>query len=231
MQKNILVTGKPKSGKSTLLGKLIEAIEPKTGFVTKEIRENGERVAFEIETSKGEKGILCDSRVETPHKISRYFVNIPNLEEILPSVTSFNKNDLLYLDEIGQMQLLSDKFKEFVLAYLDAPNTCLATISYIYEDEFTKRLKERDDVIFVEISEEDREEKEIFISQLLYKIEKAKGYIANPERFTKKGSSIELRSKHGIRTLFLVEKGWECDCDFYKEYKICSHVIAVRELF
>lgn len=230
MRKNILVTGKPRSGKSTLLNKLIENVVQKAGFVTKEIRENGERIAFEIETHSGERKIFCDTRVETPYKVSRYFVSLPALEEMLSKVSSWQEGDLLYLDEIGQMQLLSEKFKEFVVTYLDAANTCIATISYIYEDEFTKRIKERDDVILVEISEEDREEKEAFLCQLLKKIEKARRYVAEPERFTQNGDTVELRSEHGTRALVHNGNKWKCSCDFFDEHQICSHVIATEEV-
>ena len=46
MQKNILITGKPKSGKSTILEKVIFGIPDKVGFITKEIRANGQRTGF-----------------------------------------------------------------------------------------------------------------------------------------------------------------------------------------
>ena len=39
----------PKSGKSTFLKKLISNFENKVGFVTNEIREDDEKIGFEIE--------------------------------------------------------------------------------------------------------------------------------------------------------------------------------------
>jgi nucleoside-triphosphatase THEP1 len=51
MRKNILITGMPRSGKSTLLKNIISRIEDKVGFITHEIRKNGERTGFEIETN------------------------------------------------------------------------------------------------------------------------------------------------------------------------------------
>jgi len=178
MRKNILITGKPKSGKSTLLKKIICGIPNKKGFVTNEMLGENGRVGFEIETHEGNKATLAHTDFRTPYDVSKYFVDIDNLELILPTVEDFDSNDLLYLDEIGQMQLFSEKFKEFVLHYFNSTNTCLASISYIYEDEFTKSLKKRDDIILIEITAKDREEKEKFITQLLRKIEKAKKYIA-----------------------------------------------------
>lgn len=230
MQKNILITGKPRSGKSTLLRKVVGTMNQKIGFVTNEVRVNGERIGFEIETSKKERAIFSDARFETPYKISRYFVNLQNLETLLPSISVFGERDLLYIDEIGQMQLLSENFKKFVLQYLNAPNTCLATISSIFEDNFTKLIKERKDVILIALSEGNLKEKELFLIQLMQKIEKAKRYIAEPDRFTKNGNTIKLKSEHGERALTHEQKGWRCDCDFFSKYNICSHTIATEEI-
>ena len=122
MRKNILITGMPKSGKSTLLKKIIKKHDKKTGFVTNEIRENGERVGFEIETHTGQKSVLANINFKTSLKVSKYFVNIKNLDEIIPKVSEFNGDDLLFIDEIGQMELFSKKFKQLVLRYFDSPN-------------------------------------------------------------------------------------------------------------
>ena len=148
---------------------------------------------------------------------------------MLPNVSLFGKNDLLYLDEIGQMQLLSNGFKKLVLKYLDAPNTCLATISSIFEDDFTRLVKGRDDVILVTISEEDRAEKQSFVTQLIRKIEKARKYVSEPDRFIQNGDDIELHSEHNVRRLRLEKNGWSCNCDFFMKYRICSHTIATEE--
>ncbi len=170
MQKNILITGKPKSGKSTLLKKLVSDIPNKVGFVTNEILGQAGRVGFEAETFAGEKTTIAHVDFQTPQQVSKYFVDTNNLEAVLPKVAKFGANDFLYLDEIGQMQLLSKEFKQLVLKYLDSPNTCLATLSCIFEDDFTRALKERNDITLVEISAEDREEKERLIRQLIQKI-------------------------------------------------------------
>ncbi len=171
MQKNILITGKPKSGKSTLLRKLISPIPNKVGFLTNEILKEGVRTGFEIETHTGRKATLADVTLESPNKVSKYFVHIENLEPLIPDVSRFTNNDILYLDEIGQMQLFSKSFQHLVLRYLDSQNICIATLSYIFENDFTKLIKKRDDVMIVELSAENREEQEQFILELLKKID------------------------------------------------------------
>ena len=170
MQKNILITGKPKSGKSTLLRKIINDISNKVGFVTNEVRENGERIGFEIETSTGDKSLLASVNLKTNLKVSKYFVNIINLDKIIQKVSVYANGDLLFVDEIGQMELFSEKFKGLVLNYLDSQNMCIATISKIYQDDFIKQIKSRKDVILVEIEEGNRNEKENQLRNLIKKI-------------------------------------------------------------
>lgn len=230
MQKNILITGKPKSGKSTLLAKLITYIPNKIGFLTNEILKENNRIGFEIQTHLGHKTPLAHTDFETPYKVSKYFVDIKNLESALLEISSFKSTDILFLDEIGQMQLFSQNFRKLVLQFLNSSNTCLMTLSSIYEDDFIRSLKTRDDIILVEIMPENREEKKFFIKQLLLKIEKAKKYVLEPERFTKKDSGeVFLTSEHATRKLIYQNGQWKCDCQFFSQYSICSHVIATKE--
>lgn len=232
MMKNILITGVPKSGKSTLLANII-AKHPinKVGFITKEIRDDHGRIGFEMETHRGTKHTLAHVNFKTVHQVSKYFVEPKNLESIIPEVSEFSDDDLLYLDEIGQMQLFSHDFEKLVEKFLNAENTFLATLSAVYQNDFTDALRKRNDVIMIEIVEIDREEKEEFVTQLIKKIEKARCYITQPERFRRVEDTVELRSEHGIRSLTRSEDGWKCSCDFFFAHNICSHVIATKVLY
>jgi nucleoside-triphosphatase THEP1 len=230
MKKNILITGIPKSGKSTLLKKLITSIQDKVGFVTNEVLYKDSRVGFEIENNTGYKVVLSHIDFKTPFQVSRYFVNIDSLDSMIPKVYEFQEGNILYLDEIGEMQLFSEKFKGLVLKYLDSPNICLSTLSYVFENDFTKQIKERDDIMLIEISTENREEKEKFIIQLLKKIEKAKKYISEPDRFIVHDSWVELKSEHGIRKIVFNGGICQCNCDFFTTHNVCSHVIATEEI-
>lgn len=166
MKNNILITGQPKSGKSTLLQNIIAPISNKVGFITHEVRESGNRVGFEIETFLGTKTMLAHVALETEYQVGRFFVSKDNLESILPEVSTFSVDALLYIDEIGQMQVYSPAFRELVTSYLDAPNTCLATISVVSDDPFIAELRKREDCLIIQITEENRDEQELFVRGL-----------------------------------------------------------------
>ena len=155
--KNILLTGKPRSGKTTLLRKIIAQLPHKVGLVTNEIRKDDVRVGFEIETYAGGRAVLAHIDFDKSLSVGKYGLNLDNLNKLLPSVANF-KNEILYLDEIGQMELQSQDFVLLAKKYLDAENICLATLTSVYEDDFTKEVRERDDVTIYEITEQNRDE-------------------------------------------------------------------------
>lgn len=132
--------------------------------MTHEILEGGQRVGFEVETNEGRKAMLSHVHFTDGLQVGKYTVNQENMEELLPSVMSYTDSDLLYLDEIGQMQLMSEKFKELVLQFLNASNRCIMTISQVYSDEFVEIIKHRADCILIEITQENREAQYEFIT-------------------------------------------------------------------
>jgi nucleoside-triphosphatase THEP1 len=70
-----------------------------------------------------------------------------------------------------------------------------------------------------------------FLPQLLHKIRKAQAYVKTPERFTRQGDRITLNSMHGVRTLTRDDQEWLCDCDFFVKHRVCSHALAVEDMF
>ncbi|MBI2044311.1 AAA family ATPase [Candidatus Pacearchaeota archaeon] len=155
----IIITGLPGSGKSTVLEKVISDIKNKKGFITREIRNNGLREGFKIVTNNGKDKILASIHFKTPHKVSKYYVDLNGFEEILPEFFNFSKNETLYIDEIGEMELFSKQFEELIMKYLNSENTFLATLSKVYSNDLIKSIKERKDVKIVEITADNREEK------------------------------------------------------------------------
>ncbi|MFA4942115.1 MAG: nucleoside-triphosphatase [Patescibacteria group bacterium] len=229
MRNNIILTGLPKSGKSTLLNRIISEHQDKVGMVTNEILEQGQRTGFCVETSAGKKSVIASVNFSTDFQVSKYFVNLENLELILPEINKFDYNNLLFIDEIGQMQLPSDKFRQLVVDYFDSDNIVLATLSKVFNNDFTNKLRDRKDIIIIEISEENRNETEGYVRALIGKILKAKKYISDPSRISINNDQATIRTDHGLRHLKNIDSKLICECDFFEKYGICSHVITLEE--
>lgn len=224
-----MITGLPHSGKSTLLKGVISGLPHKVGFTTEEILRDGVRCGFAIENHRGKTSVLASVDLDTPFKVSRYCVDIEGFESMLPKVSDFENQDVLYLDEIGQMELFSTRFRRLVEKYLNAPNVCLATLSKVFNDEFIEQVKRRPDVILVEIHENNRESKRALVEALLGKIAKAERYASEPQRFAATPKGLDVSTDHGIRHLTHEGARWNCDCEFFRLHDVCSHALATEQ--
>jgi nucleoside-triphosphatase len=155
---NILLTGTPRSGKSTLIEKVIKRLKrPATGFFTRELREKGKRVGFLIETLDGKTGLLAHRNIKGRYRVGKYGVNQKDIDQIaVPSMLPSTVDQLIVVDEIGKMECFSDLFKETLLRVLSAENQVIGSIA-IKGDRFIQTIKNRDDVILVSLSENSRD--------------------------------------------------------------------------
>ena len=160
--RKILLTGEPRVGKTTLFQKLSAGAPHRQGFLTEEVRKDGERTGFKIVTASGAEGMLASVDRVTPHQVqgraATYYVDVPAFDALLEPLFSFGPNTLLYIDEIGRMELFSDTFKRLVETYLDAEQPFLGTISKVYRDAFSERILQRPDVTLVEVTLENRDQ-------------------------------------------------------------------------
>lgn len=154
----LLITGIPKSGKSTVLSELIAGASPRRGFITKELVKDQQRTGFEVEDMNGVSAVLAQTQNPTGIQVGRFYVHPEVLTQFTRNLSHPKTGELLYLDEIGQMQLYSNEFRLLVEAYLDAPNDFAATITSVYSDEFTKHIFNRDDVVLFRLADANRDE-------------------------------------------------------------------------
>jgi nucleoside-triphosphatase THEP1 len=158
--KNLLVTGRPGVGKTTLVVKLAERPIPGkvVGFFTREMREEGRRVGFSIETIDGKKGELARVSGAKGFRVGKYTVNVDDLERIaVPCIEEgLEGGRLLIVDEIGKMELHSGRFREAVMRAFDSPTKVIATIR-MGEGGFTGRLLKREDTEVLLLTELNRD--------------------------------------------------------------------------
>jgi nucleoside-triphosphatase THEP1 len=153
----LLLTGDPGTGKSTLLQHVINAFDEKQGFLTTEVRTDGVRTSFNMTASNGDSFVLCSVDSPSEIRVSRYGVNVYDLNEFIRSLPVIEANKLIYIDEIGQMQLYADSYRDLVLKYLDQPNPLIGTLSKIYNDKFTDSLRARGDIEIIEVTVDNRD--------------------------------------------------------------------------
>jgi nucleoside-triphosphatase len=155
----ILLTGPPGCGKTTLIRRVVSALAiPAGGFYTQELRQRGRRVGFEIVTMDGQRAILARVNLSSPHRIGRYGVDLAGLERVaVPALfQAMDGGQLVVVDEIGPMEILSPVFREAVLRVLDSPSPVLASIVR-RSIPFTDQLKRRPEVTLMTITRSNRE--------------------------------------------------------------------------
>jgi len=167
-KRNILITGTPGCGKSTLIEKVVHRIEgPVTGFFTREIKKKGRRVGFSINTLNGREGILAHQNIKGKFRVGKYGVNLKDIETIaVPSMIPAKKEEIIVIDEIGKMECFSPLFKETLINVLNLPNWVIGSIAQ-KGDPFIQSIKDRDDVMLIIITPQNRE---ILVDQIIRRV-------------------------------------------------------------
>lgn len=157
--KHILLTGRPRTGKTTLLKRIIKDLDSCGGFYTEEIIKDNKRVGFKIKTLDGKEGILAKKGLKSNFRLGRYGINLKDLEEIgVKAIEEALKNkDIIIIDEIGKMELFSKRFKRVVLETLDSAKRLLGVI-HIAKTEFLNRIRKRKDIEIFEVNQDNHAE-------------------------------------------------------------------------
>jgi nucleoside-triphosphatase THEP1 len=109
----MLLTGPPRVGKTTLVGRLageLPAVGVTVGgFLTREIREDGERVGFAVEEIGGSSALLAHVALPEGSIVGRYHVDVAAFEGLaLPAIQrATRRGGTVIIDELGQMELFS----------------------------------------------------------------------------------------------------------------------------
>lgn len=157
--KNILLTGLPGCGKSTIIEKIVQRLDrPSTGFFTREMRERGRRVGFSITTLDGRQGILAHISIRSPCRVGRYGINLQDIDAVaVPSMVPQGDNIVVVVDEIGRMECFSTLFRKTLVKVLDLPNTVVGSIA-LKGDRFIGALKRRPDTRLILVSDTNRDD-------------------------------------------------------------------------
>ncbi len=168
------ITGMPSVGKTKTLIKIIKSLEKHgykvEGMIAEPIIEKNEQVGFYvIDWQTKEKEVFAHIDFDTKDKVGEYGVDIEALDKIgIPAIEKAIVDDeinIIIIDEIGKMEMLSEKFCEMVIEALDSDKPIMVTLHKKSRTPLLQDVRRRDDIRILEVTAVNR-------NLLPYKIEK-----------------------------------------------------------
>ena len=163
MKRVLLLTGAPGIGKTTILIKTVDALRAKGisvgGMISREVREGNVRVGFEIlDLTNGKHGWLAHVNQKSGPQVGKYRVNLGDLENIGTQaiLDAIEKCDVVAIDEIGPMELYSQKFKQAVKQALESQKLVLAVVHAKAKDPLMTLAKQRGDAMIFTVTLDNR---------------------------------------------------------------------------
>jgi nucleoside-triphosphatase len=164
----LLLTGAPRSGKSTLVRRLVEAYPGIAGGIigVELVGPDRRRCGFELQTvwkapdagfAVVERTVLARAEAPGDWQVGRYGVRAGALAMAVRALDgAMHEGGLVIIDEIGPLLLVSPAFQDAVLRCLDGPGHLLATLSQS-QDPFLEGLRARPGVRSVEVNRANRQ--------------------------------------------------------------------------
>ncbi|MFQ5621636.1 MAG: NTPase [Candidatus Nanoarchaeia archaeon] len=159
----MFVTGRPGIGKTSVLLRAVEGLKSKGyrigGMLSREVREKGARVGFEIiDFQSGRRGWLAHVNQPVGPKVSKYRVNLKDLELIgAGSIReAVESAQIVVIDEIGPMELFSHAFRRAVVEAMNSGKPLLGAIHFKARDPLINLIRTRDDAEVIEVTYENR---------------------------------------------------------------------------
>ncbi len=164
LKRIILVTGPPGIGKTSILRRTVKELEKREytvgGMFCRDVREGGIRVGFEIkDISTGQRGWLAHVNLPTGPTVGKYHVNLTDLDVISAgSILDALRNvDILAVDEIGPMELLSPAFSRALIKAVEGSKPLIGTIHYRLSNSLVNNIKAREDTEIIKVTYSNRE--------------------------------------------------------------------------
>jgi len=157
---NLLVTGAPGVGKTTVVRKVSEQLARDGwrvgGIITAELRKEGRRVGFQIGPVDGPARTMAHESFISRHRVGRYGVDVEVIDYVVDTTLRGLEADVVIIDEIGAMECLSRRFATVVTGLLDGPIPVVATVA-LQGSGLIDDVKHRADCELVVVSPDNRE--------------------------------------------------------------------------
>lgn len=174
MTDNLLITGPPRSGKTTVIERVRDRLEDHGysvgGIHSQEVRSDGERVGFDIvDMLTGDARTMAHVEREDGPRVGKYRVDVEAVEAICSSAFSraFDRADVQLVDEIAPMEVHSDAFVSRITRALDADLPLVAAIHYRTTTGFIGEVKDREDTEIFDVSQDTRDDRPATLTERL----------------------------------------------------------------
>ncbi len=154
-----LLTGPPRCGKTTVVEKVVARFPGRAaGFYTREVREGGVRVGFEIVTLDGKTALLSHVDFPGPCRVGKYGVDLENFHRVaLPALEPAPGIDLIVVDEVGKMECFSSRFVAAMERLWRQPVPLLITVA-AKGGGYIAAIKDKPDKILLTVTPANRDE-------------------------------------------------------------------------
>ncbi len=156
----IAVTGRPGIGKTTLCMKVFKALNDVEGFVTLEVRERGRRIGFKLYDLRSGEELWLAKVGEGYPKVGKYVVFLNSIDRFAERLNSC-RGKLVIVDEVGPMELKSEKFIRAMEELIESPKNLLVTVHYKSRHPLVERIKREFDLYVIDERNRDMVAEEI----------------------------------------------------------------------
>lgn len=162
---NLLITGPPGCGKSTVIDRVQARLEQRGlrvgGLKAPEVRRDGRRVGFAlIDVDTGQQRTLAHVDLRQGPSVGRYTVDVAAVDALCEQALSAERIadlDAVLIDEIAPMELHSQVFVAGVRRALDSPRPVLAAVHQRSTRGLIGEVKQREDAELVEVTPSNRD--------------------------------------------------------------------------
>ncbi len=159
MYVKIGLSGLPGVGKTTTLIKTIKMLEEEGfvvgGMLTEEMKKGNRRVGFYVhDWANDRKEVFAHIDFESKYKVGRYGINVDVLDEVGVKALeeAMNKADVIVIDEIGKMEVVSKKFVSVVREIVDMDKHMILTLHKKSRNPLLQEIRRRDDIRMLEVT-------------------------------------------------------------------------------
>lgn len=167
LKRLLLLTGSPGVGKSTVLMHIVEALKARGyrvgGMISSEVRSNVMRVGFEVlDLSSSRRGWLARVSEPVGPQVGRYRVNLQDLDGIgvQAILVAVESSDVVAIDEVGPMELLSERFRDAVKRAVESRKLVVGVIHWRASNRLIDELKTNAEAEVYVVTRENKEKLE-----------------------------------------------------------------------